>query len=171
VFDVNEGVKSGTDIFSEVLYLCINLFIYLNYICSSVQQYKTIRLSKSVLSDLKALQKDGESLPDTVRRLHNDYSDCIEEIQYRYSRDIMNDGTFTQYISITTYGNSRYGLRYAEYFMKIGEELNDIVRLPKDVLDEISWMPQHPDEIFNTTMFTLISIEKALTEWNGEDKE
>jgi len=136
-----------------------------------VKQYKTIRLSKSVLSDLKALQINGESIPDTVRRLHNDYSDCIEEIQYRYSRDIMNDGSFTQYISITAYADSRYGLRYTEYFMKIGEDLNDIIRLPKDVLDEISWMPQHPDEIFNTTMFTLISIEKALMEWNREDEK
>ncbi|HEY3362194.1 MAG TPA: hypothetical protein VGK06_10355 [Methanosarcina sp.] len=136
-----------------------------------MQQYKTIRLSKSVLSDLKALQKSGESIPDTVRRLYNDYLDCMEEIQYRYSRDIKNDRSFTQYISITAYDNSRYGSRYIEYFMKIGEELNDIVRLPKDVLDEISWIPQHPDEIFNTTMFTLISIEKALMEWNGEDKE
>ena len=133
--------------------------------------YKTIRLSKSVLSDIKALQKDGESIPDTIRRLHNDYSDCIEEINYRYARDIMNDGSFTQYISITACDNSRYRSRYTEHFMKIGEELNDIVRLPKDVLDEISWMPQHPDEIFNTTMFTLISIEKALMEWNSEDKE
>lgn len=165
------GGKTWRRNFSEVLHLCINLFIYFNYICSSVKQYKTIRLSKSVLSDLKAFQKDGESIPDTVRRLHNDYLDCIEEIQYRYSRDIMNDGSFTQYISITAYDNSRYGSRYTEYFMKIGEELNDIVRLPKDVLDEISWMPQHPDEIFNTTMFTLISIEKALIEWNGEDKK
>jgi predicted CopG family antitoxin len=136
-----------------------------------VKQYRTIRLSKSVFSDLKALQKDGESIPDTVRRLYNDYSDCMEEIQYRYSRDVLNDGSFTQYISITAYANSRYGLRYTEYFMNIGEDLNDIVRLPKDVLDEISWMPQHPDEIFNTTMFTLISIEKALMEWNGEDKK
>ncbi len=136
-----------------------------------MKQYKTIRLSKSVLSDLKALQKDGESIPDTVRRLYNDYLDCMEEIQYRYSRDIMNDGSFTQYISITAYDNSRYGLRYTEYFMKIGEELNDIVRLPKDVLDEINWIPQHPDEIFNTTMFTLISIEKALIEWNKENKK
>ncbi len=134
-----------------------------------MKQYKTIRLSKSVLSDLKALQINGESIPDTVRRLHNDYSDCIEEIQYRYSRDIMNDGSFTQYISITAYADSRYGSRYTEYFMTIGEDLNDIIRLPKDVLDEISWMPQHPDEIFNTTMFTLISIEKALMEWNRED--
>jgi hypothetical protein len=123
------------------------------------------------LSDLKALQINGESIPDTVRRLHNDYSDCIEEIQYRYSRDIMNDGSFTQYISITAYADSRYGSRYTEYFMKIGEDLNDIIRLPKDVLDEISWMPQHPDEIFNTTMFTLISIEKALMEWNREDEK
>jgi hypothetical protein len=136
-----------------------------------VKQYKTIRLSKSVFSDLKALQKDGESIPDTVRRLHNDYSDCIEEIQYRYSRDIMNDGSFTQYISITASANSRYGSQYTEYFMKIGEEMNDIVRLPKDVLDEIRWMPQHPDEIFNTTMFTLISIEKALMEWNEKSKK
>jgi len=136
-----------------------------------VKQYKTIRLSKSVFSDLKALQKDGESIPDTVRRLHNDYSDCIEEIQYRYSRDIMNDGSFTQYISITASANSRYGSQYTEYFMKIGEEMNDIVRLPKDVLDEIRWMPQHPDEIFNTTMFTLISIEKALMEWNEKGKK
>jgi len=151
--------------------LCINSFIYLNYICSNVQQYKTIRLSKSVLSDLKALQKGSESIPDTVRRLYNDYLDCMEEIQYRYSRDIKNDGSFTQYISITAYDNSRYGPRYNEYFLKRGEELNDIVRLPKDALDEISWIPQHPDEIFNTTMFTLISIEKALMEWNGEDKE
>ena len=47
--------------------------------------YKTIRLSKSVLSDIKALQKDGESIPDTIRRLYIDYSDCIEEITYRYS--------------------------------------------------------------------------------------
>nr|WP_255678583.1 hypothetical protein [Methanosarcina sp. DH1] len=117
------------------------------------------------------MQKDGESIPDTVRRLHNDYSDCIEEIQYRYSRDIMNDGSFTQYISITASANSRYGSQYTEYFMKIGEEMNDIVRLPKDVLDEIRWMPQHPDEIFNTTMFTLISIEKALMEWNEKRKK
>lgn len=138
---------------------------------SSMKQYKTIRLSKSVFSDLKALQKAGESIPDTVRRLNNDYSDCAEEIQYRYSRDIMTDGSFTQYISITACNNSRYGLRYTENFMTIGEDLNDIVRLPKDVLDEISWMPQHPDEIFNTTMFTLISIEKALMEWNREDKK
>ena len=133
-------------------------------------QHKTIRLSKSVLSDLKALQKDGEPIPDTIRRLHNGYSDCIEEITYRYSRDIMNNGSFTQYISITACEDSRYGLRYTEYFMKIGEDLNDLVRLPKDVLDEISWIPQHPDEIFNTTMFTLIAIEKALMEWNREDK-
>jgi len=133
-----------------------------------MRQYKTIRLSKSVLSDLKSFQKDGEPIPDTIRRLHNDYADCIGEIHYRYSRDIMNDGSFTQYISITARDDSRYGLRYTENFMKIGEELNDIVRLPKDVLDEISWMPQHPDEIFNTTMFTLISIEKALIEWNEE---
>jgi len=132
--------------------------------------YKTIRLSKSVLSDLKALQKDGESIPDTIRRLYNDYTDCIDEITYRYSRDIMNDGSFTQYISITAYEDSRYGLRYTEYFMNIGEDLYDIVRLPKDVLDEISWIPQHPDEIFNTTMFTVIAIEKALIEWNKEDK-
>jgi hypothetical protein len=54
--------------------------------------------------------------------------------------------------------------------MNIGEDLYDIVRLPKDVLDEISWIPQHPDEIFNTTMFTVIAIEKALIEWNKEDK-
>ena len=136
-----------------------------------MKQYKTIRLSKSVFTDLKALQKDGESIPDTIRRLHNDYSNCIEEIQYRYARDIMNDGSFTQYISITARSNSRYGSRYTENFMKMGEDLNDIVRLPRDVLDEISWMPQHPDEIFNTTMFTLISIEKALMEWNEEDKK
>jgi hypothetical protein len=135
-----------------------------------MMQYKTIRLSKSVLSDLKILQKDGESIPDTIIRLYNDYSDCIEEIQYRSSRDIMNDGSFTQYISITACDDSRYGLRYTEYFMKIGEDLNDLVRLPKEVLDEISRIPQHPDEIFNTTMFTLISIEKALVEWNKEDK-
>ena len=134
-------------------------------------QHKTIRISKSVLSDLKYLQKNGESIPYTIRRLHNDYSDCIEEIQYRYSRDIMNDGSFTQYISITACEDSRYGLRYTEYFMNIGEDLYDIIRLPKEVLDEISWIPQHPDEIFNTTMFTLISIEKALMEWNREDKE
>jgi predicted CopG family antitoxin len=136
-----------------------------------MMQHKTIRISKSVLSDLKYLQKNGESIPDTIRRLHNDYSDCIEEIQYRYSRDIMNDGSFTQYISITACEDSRYGLRYTEYFMNIGEDLYDIIRLPKEVLDEISWIPQHPDEIFNTTMFTLISIEKALMEWNREDKE
>jgi predicted CopG family antitoxin len=133
--------------------------------------YKTIQLSKSVLSDLKALQKDGESIPDTIRRLHNDYSDCIDEITYRYSRDLMNDGSFTQYISINALEDSRYGLRYTEYFMNIGEDLYDIVRLPKDVLDEISWIPQHPDEIFNTTIFTLISIEKTLMDWNREDKE
>jgi hypothetical protein len=133
-------------------------------------QYKTNRLSKSVFSDLKALQKNGESIPDTIRRLYNDYTDCIDEITYRYSRDIMNDGSFTQYISITAYDDSRYGLRCTEYFMKIGEDLNDPVRLPKDVLDEISWIPQHPDEIFNTTMFTVIAIEKALIEWNKEDK-
>ena len=133
--------------------------------------YKTIRISKSVLSDLKALQKDGESIPDTVRRLHNDYSDCIEEITYRYSRDVMNDGSFTQYISITACDDSRYGSRYTEYFMKIGEDLNDLVRLPKDVLDGLSSVPQHPDEMFNTTMFTLISVEKALMEWNRENKE
>jgi hypothetical protein len=136
-----------------------------------VQQYKTIRLSKSVFSDLKALQKDGESIPDTVRRLHNDYSECIEEIRYRYSRDLMNDGSFTQYISITACKGSRYGSQYNEYFMKMGEDLNDIVRLPRDVLDEINWIPQHPDEIFNTTMFTLISIEKALMEWNAKKKK
>ena len=136
-----------------------------------MKQYKTIRLSKSVFSDLKAFQKDGESIPDTVRRLHNDYADCISEIQYRYSRDLMNDGSFTQYISITAHAKSRYGPRYIEYFMKMGEDLNDIVRLPKDVIDEISWMPQHPDEIFNTTMFTLISIEKALIEWRKEEKK
>jgi predicted CopG family antitoxin len=133
--------------------------------------YKTIRISKSVLSDLKALQKDGESIPDTIRRLHNDYSDCIDEITYRYSKDLMNDGSFTQYISINALEDSRYGLRYTEYFMNIGEDLYDIVRLPKDVLDEISWLPQHPDEIFNTTIFTLISIEKTLMDWNREDKE
>ena len=75
--------------------------VTINYVCSSMQQYKTIRLSKSVLSDLKALQKDGETIPDTIRRLNNDYSDCIEDIQYRYARDIMNYGSFTQYISIT----------------------------------------------------------------------
>jgi hypothetical protein len=136
-----------------------------------MKQYKTIRLSKSVFSDLKALQKDGESIPDTVSRLHKDYSDCFEEIHYRYARDIMNDGSFTQYIAITASKNSRFGLRYTEYFMKMGEDMNDIVRLPREVLDEISWMSQHPDEIFNTTMFTLISIEKALMEWNEEDKK
>jgi predicted CopG family antitoxin len=136
-----------------------------------MKQYKTIRLSKSVFSDLKALQKEGESIPDTIRRIYNDYLDCIEEINYRYSRDVMNDGSFTQYISITACNGSRYGSRYIEYFMKMGEDLNDIVRLPRDVLDEISWIPQHPDEIFNTTMFTLISIEKALMKWNEEDKE
>ena len=133
-------------------------------------QHQTIRLSKSVLSDIKALQKNGESIPDTIRRLYKDYSDCIKEITYRYSRDIMNDGSFTQYISINACDDSRYVLRYTEYFMKIGEDLNDLVRLPKDVLDELNSIPQHPDEIFNTTMFTLISIEKALMEWNREDK-
>ena len=117
------------------------------------------------MSDLKSFQKDGESIPDTIRRLYKDYSDHIEEITYRYSRDMMNDGSFTQYISITAHDESRYGLQYTENYMKIGEDLNDLIRLPKDVLDEISWMPQHPDEIFNTTMFTLISIEKALIEW------
>ena len=75
--------------------------VTINYVCSNMKQYKTIRLSKSVLSDLKALQKDDESIPDTIRRLHNDYSDCIEEINYRYARDLMNDGSFTQYIAIT----------------------------------------------------------------------
>jgi predicted CopG family antitoxin len=151
--------------------LLLTYIVTINYICSSMNPYKTIRISKSVLSDLKALQKDGESIQDTIRRLHNDYLDCIEEITYRYSRDMMNDGSFTQYISITACEDSRYGLRYTEYFMNIGEDLYDIVRLPKDVLDEISWIPQHPDEIFNTTMFTVISIENALMEWNKEDKE
>lgn len=71
-----------------------------------MQQYKMIRLSKSVLLELKALQKEGESLPDTVRRMYNNYSECMEEIEYRYLKYIMNDGTFTQYISITAYENS-----------------------------------------------------------------
>jgi hypothetical protein len=53
----------------------------------------------------------------------------------------------------------------------LGEYLYDIVRLPKDFLDEISWIPLHPDEIFNTTMFTLISIENTLMEWNRKDEE
>ncbi len=165
-----EGIKRGR-IFSEILYLFSSLYIHLNCTSSSMKQYKTFRLSNSVFSDLKALQKDGESIPDTIRRMNNDYSDCVKEIQYRYSRDILNDGSFTQYISITASGNSRYGSRYTEYFMNIGEDQNDLVRLPKDVLDEISWLSQHPDEIFNTTMFTLISIEKALMEWNKEDKK
>ena len=82
----------------------------------------------------------------------------------------MNDGSFTQYISINACDDSRYGLRYTEYFMKIGEDLNDLVRLSKGVLDELNSIPQHPDEIFNIIMFTLISIEKALMEWNREDK-
>ena len=69
---------------------------------------------------MKDLQKNGESIPDTIRRLNNDYSDCAKEIQYRYSRDIMNDGSFTQYISITASNKSRYGSRYTEYFMTIG---------------------------------------------------
>src|ERR1700690_2947938 len=115
--------------------LLLTYIVTINYICSSMNPYKTIRLSKSALSDLKALQKDGESIPDTIRRLYNDYMDCIDEITYRYSRDIMNDGSFTQYISITAYKDSRYGLRYTEYFMNIGEDLYDIVRLSKDVLD------------------------------------
>jgi hypothetical protein len=85
-----------------------------------MMQYKTFRLSKSVLSDLKALQKDGESIPETIRRLYNDYSDHIEEITYGYSRDVMNDGSFTQYVSITACDDSKYGLRYNEYFMNIG---------------------------------------------------
>ena len=165
-----ERIKRGR-IFSEILYLFSSLFIHLNCTSSVMKQYKTFRLSNSVFSDLKALQKDGESIPDTIRRMNNDYSDCVKEIQYRYSRDILNDGSFTQYISITASDNSRYGSRYTEYFMKIGEDQNDLVRLPKDVLDEISWLSQHPDEIFNTTMFTLISIEKALMEWNREDKK
>jgi hypothetical protein len=89
------------------------------------------------------MQKDGESIQEIIRWLHNDYLDCIEEITYRYSRDMMNDGSFTQYISITACEDSRYGLRYTEYFMNIGEDLYDIVRLPKDIFDEISWIPQH----------------------------
>ena len=54
--------------------------VTIDYIHSSMKQYKTIRLSKSVLLDLKALQKDDESIPDTIRRLHNDYSDCIQKL-------------------------------------------------------------------------------------------
>lgn len=133
-----------------------------------MMQYKTVRLSKSVFSELKALQKKGESIPDTIRRLYNDYFEHMEEITYRYSRDVMNDGSFTQYISITAHSDSRYGSRYTENYMQIGDEMHDIVRLPKDIFDEISWMPQHPDEIFNTTIFTLISVKKALLEWNAD---
>lgn len=162
-------IKEGG--YSAKYYTYVVVYLYILTVRVGMKQYKTFRLSNSVFSDLKALQKDGESIPDTVRRINNDYSDCVKEIQYRYSRDILNDGSFTQYISITASNNSRYGSRYTEYFMKIGEDQNDLVRLPKDVLDEISWLSQHPDEIFNTTMFTLVSIKKALMEWSKEDKK
>jgi hypothetical protein len=68
--------------------LLLTYIVTINYICSSMNPYKTIRLSKSVLSDLKALQKDSESILDTIRRLHNDYLDYIEEITYIYSTPI-----------------------------------------------------------------------------------
>ena len=142
-----------------------NTFIYFNHTCGSMKQYKNIRLSKSVFADLIALQKEDESIPDTIKRLTGHYWD--KSINYCLVNDDFckeGDGDPEEWISYIVHvrgGN----VNYSHQFEYNKEELTEVMRLPRNALEGMNLLRGHPDESYNTTVFRLICMNKALEEW------
>jgi hypothetical protein len=103
-----------------------------------VKRYKTIRVSDSVLSDLKSLQGKGEQFIDTVARLI-----CSRKIVP--GKFLKGDGKYCLEIS----GKKKE--------LQTEEALNHILRITEENFIQLKEMQDHPDEIFNTIMFRLTS--------------
>ena len=141
------------------------IFIYFNHVCGSMRQYKNIRLSKSVFADLTALQKEDESIPDTIKRLTEHYWDNLAtycSINDYFSKECACDSEeWISYAANVNGGN----LNYTHEFKYNKEELTEVMRLPINALEGVNLLRCHPDESYNTTVFRLICMNEALDEW------
>ena len=142
-----------------------NIFIYFNHICGSMKQYKNIRLSKGVFADLIALQKEDESIPDTIKRLTGHYWDNFAtycDINEHFFKECVGDPEEWIGYSANVDG---VNLNYTHDFEYNKQELAEVMRLPINALEGMNLLRCHPDESYNTTVFRLICINKTLDEW------
>ena len=119
-----------------------------------MKKYKTIRISDSVLSDVRALQTDGETLINAIDGIIDKFNES-----QKYIYDVVIKEGDIYYLDIE-------GIRRA---FKTNETLNNIIRVTEDVFNKLNSIKAHPDETFNTTIFRAVSTEMAVIEWNTDN--
>lgn len=137
-----------------------------------MNQYKSIKLSNNVLADLQTVQKVNESIYQTLKRLYEKYSDWIEYVGVPdFHKEWIAGGAeivpFVDLVVEIDVESGKYQYRY-EY---ITEDLTNVLRLPKEILDEWDFMRIHPDETYNTTIFKLIYINRAIEEYEQKQSK
>lgn len=134
-------------------------------------QYRNIRLSNNVLADLKAFQNEGESISDVIKRIHYNFTELLELVDVpHFRKEKYKDGSERVYLQIETFGCNDLNPCDLE-FDYTREDLTNVIKVPREILNKIDWMRFHPDESYNTTIFKLSSLQKAMKEWSSQLKE
>lgn len=141
----------------------------------NMREYKNIRVSDNVLQELKAMQKDGDSVQGVLIVLCNTWSDMVED---SLGRDNFSKLEFIRLrvaqshdIIVFEVERDERGLdrsRNAKRFEYISGNLKNTIRLPIGCVSTLDTLKVHPDETYNTTVFKLICINKAIAIWDKE---
>ncbi len=129
-------------------------------------KYKNIRVSNSVLTDLKALQKEGESIPDTINRLSEDFSWALEG-GIRWDFEVQVNNGYCLVIETMDLQHSYLpNNSYYEKELKKDDPIDKVMRLPEKVVENIKGCTyRHPDQTLNTSLFIYVALGEALNEW------
>jgi hypothetical protein len=116
-------------------------------------QYKTMRLSKRVFTELKECQKDGETIIGTISRLTEQYEELVIEELLGYTVMIYNK-------------DEGYIIHIKDYKRVIPKHghLGYIIRIPVELYDKLENIKDHPGEIANTTILKIIVLDTAYRE-------
>jgi hypothetical protein len=131
-------------------------------------QYKNFRVSDNVLTELKAMQKGDESIPQTLIRLSDTWFEWMEGILIpEFSRLGMSQSPDIRVLEVThdIPGEPDYRVEEFEY---IYGDLKNTLRLPINCFETLDILKVHPDETYNTALFKLICMNKAIEIWSKE---
>ena len=99
------------------------------------------------------------------------FGEIIELVDVpHFRKERYKDGSESVYLQIETFGCNDLNPCELE-FDYTREDLTNVIKVPREILNEIDWMRFHPDESYNTTIFKLLSLQKAMEEWGSQLKE
>ena len=135
-----------------------------------MKQYKNIRVSDNVLQELKAMQKDSESVQVVLIDLCNTLSDLFEDIsrlEFRMLCVAQSPDILIFEVERAVRG-LEWSIHRAKRFEYIFGSLKNTIRLPIGCFACMDILKVHPDETYNTAVFKLICVNKVFEMWDKE---